>query len=458
MIDWPYFVQNYLSFIDVTMLLVWLLLLGMLTFFMQIKLREQAAAKYYTWNVLFKFVFAFAFALYYGAMLKGGDTNSYWRTASLLADMFYESPSNYFQHLMSENSMRNYYTFFNSKTGYPSSDIYYNHDNYFTSKVFSFLAIITYKGYLAATFVMAFITADIHWRFFKMIKNSNLKTTKWMPILVLFVPSVAFWTSGISKDTLMLISILSIVYVMNSILLKQQKFSWKLIAVILLHVYLIANVRSVILAIVLVPFLFTAMRQVYHLLGDNRFLKRLTQVTFNLAVAVGLIFFLVSSLKDALIQDTTVFNEAMIKQQDFATNLTYGDKKYDLKLDDVSFFGVLAKTPLILSTGIYRPFLWEALSISLILNGIESVVLLGFTGKFLFVRFRAKIRFIFRDRFLNYSFIFMLLTAFIAGFVSILFGVLVRFRAPLLPFIGLLLTVEPPKKEKIADDRLQITD
>ncbi len=448
MIDWPYFVQNYLSFIDVTMLLIWLLLLGMFTFFMQNRLREQAAAKYYTWNVLFKFVFAFAFALYYGAMLKGGDTNSYWRTASLLADMFYESPSKYFQHLMSENSMRNYYTFFNSKTGYPSSDIYYNHDNYFTSKVFSLLAIITYKGYLAGTFVMAFITADIHWRFFRLIKNSHLKTTKWMPLLVLFIPSVAFWTSGISKDTLMLISIFSIVYVVNAIILKQKRLNWQAVALVLLHVYLIVNVRSVILAIVVVPFLFTAMRQVYHLMGDNRFLKRVVQVTFNLVVVAGLVFFLVSSMKDSILQDSAVFSDALVKQQDFATNLTYGDKKYDLKLDDVSFFSVLAKTPLILSTGIYRPFLWEALSISLILNGIESVVLLILSGRFVFNRFRARIQYLVRDRFLNYSLIFTLLMAFIAGFISILFGVLVRFRAPLLPFLGLILTVEPPKKEK----------
>ena len=159
-----------------------------------------------------------------------------------------------------------------------------------------------------------------------------------------------------------------------------------------------------------------------------------------------------SSMKDTVLKESEVFNEAMVKQQDFANNLTYGDNKYDLDLKDASFFGIIAKTPLILATGIYRPFLWEALSISLILNGVESVLLLFFSGRFLFNRFRSRIQFIFQDRFLNYSFIFVIFTAFIAGFISILFGVLVRFRAPLLPFMGLLLTVEPEKKDEMQEN------
>ena len=446
MIDWPYFLKNYLSLIDVTMMVIWLIIIGIATFFIKYNLKNPQTAKYYSWNVLFKIIFAFAFAFYYSAMLKGGDTNSYWNTASLLADLFYESPSKYFQHLLGENSMRNFYLYFDSKTGYPSSDIYYNHDNYFTSKVFSILAIITYKGYLAGTFIVAFLVADVHWRFFNMLKKSNLKTHKWMPILVLFIPSVAFWTSGISKDSVVMISIFSLVYLGHSILWKQKKLTFQSALLILLHLYLISQIRSMILAIVIVPFLFTAMRQVYHALRNQQFLKRIVQVSFNIVIFTGLIFFLMSSIKDTVLQESATFNEAMVKQQDFANNLTYGDNKYDLNLKDANFFGIIAKTPLIIATGIYRPFLWEALSISLILNGVESVLLLFFSGRFLFNRFRSRIQFIFQDRFLNYSFIFVILTAFIAGFISILFGVLVRFRAPLLPFFGLLLTVEPPKK------------
>lgn len=430
------------------MALVWLLIGGMLAFFIRKNIHKQELRRLYGWNMIFKMVFALAFAFYYSAILKGGDTNSYWRSASLMADMFYNSPITYVKHLMSENSLTNYYLYFSTKTGYPSSDIYFNNENYFTSKVFSLFAILTYKGYLAGTFMMAFLTATVHWRFFKMICRMNLKTTKWMPILVLFMPSVAFWSSGISKDTLMLIATFGMVFWFYSILLKQRKLNIRVVLTLLFYMYLILHVRSMILAVVIVPFLVTAMRQVYRLMGENRFLVGLTRVAFNFVLFIGLIFFLMSSIKDTIIQENAAFNEAMVTQQDFSSNQTYGDRKYDLHLESLTFFGILAKAPSIVGTGIYRPFIWEALSISLILNGIESIVLLLFSGRFILFRFRSRLRFIFKDGFLNYSLIFVLLTAFISGFISILFGVLVRFRAPLLPFIGLLLTVEPGEKEE----------
>ena len=244
----------------------------------------------------------------------------------------------------------------------------------------------------------------------------------------------------------MLIATFGMVYWVYSVLLKQRKLNWRIILILLLYVYLIMHVRTMILAIVVVPFLFTAMRQVYHLLGDNRFLKIVTRVTFNSIIFIGIFFFLISSLKDTILQENAAFNQAMVTQQDFTVNKTYGDNKYSLSFQSTDFFSIIAKAPMIIGTGIYRPFLWEALSISLILNGIESVVLLLMTGRFVFKRFRARVNLILGDSFLNYSLLFVLLTAFVSGFISILFGVLVRFRAPLLPFIGLLLTIEPGQK------------
>ena len=57
-----------------------------------------------------------------------------------------------------------------------------------------------------------------------------------------------------------------------------------------------------------------------------------------------------------------------------------------------------------------------------------------------------------------FALIFSLFIAFMAGFTSILFGVLVRIRAPLLPFIFLVLTtnvferVRENKEEKLIEN------
>jgi hypothetical protein len=42
--------------------------------------------------------------------------------------------------------------------------------------------------------------------------------------------------------------------------------------------------------------------------------------------------------------------------------------------------------------------------------------------------------------------------AFMTGFTSIIFGVLVRLRAPLLPFFIMLLTVQPIEEKAITED------
>jgi hypothetical protein len=53
---------------------------------------------------------------------------------------------------------------------------------------------------------------------------------------------------------------------------------------------------------------------------------------------------------------------------------------------------------------------------------------------------RQRIRRVRNHEFLVFAFFFALILAYFAGFTSILFGVLVRFKAPLLPFIVIVLT------------------
>jgi uncharacterized membrane protein YfcA len=99
-------------------------------------------------------------------------------------------------------------------------------------------------------------------------------------------------------------------------------------------------------------------------------------------------------------------------------------------------------------TGIYRPFPWEALSPGLILNGIESVILFYLTFVFLFNNRGKRIGRIRESDILTFSLYFVIIFAFMTGFTSVIFGVLVRLRAPLLPFFMMLLTVEPEEDKK----------
>jgi hypothetical protein len=144
--------------------------------------------------------------------------------------------------------------------------------------------------------------------------------------------------------------------------------------------------------------------------------------------------------------------EAEVTQKDFQNNPVYTGKKYDLGAVDFTPIGMLKTMPLAVFTGIYRPFPWEALSPGLILNAVESVLLFYLSFVFLTDRRGKRLNRIRNTDILTYATYFVFLMAFMTGFTSIIFGVLVRLRAPLLPFFIMLLTVQPIE-EKVADEQ-----
>jgi len=155
----------------------------------------------------------------------------------------------------------------------------------------------------------------------------------------------------------------------------------------------------------------------------------------------------------------SMIKEAQIVQQDFLSNPTYTGKRYEISNTEVSPAGLLLALPESIFYGIYRPFITEALSPNFILNGLESAVLMFITIRFiLWGNVFKKIKKIRKEEILVFALIFSLFIAFMAGFTSVLFGVLVRIRAPLLPFIFLVLTtnvfdrVRENREEKLIEN------
>ena len=147
---------------------------------------------------------------------------------------------------------------------------------------------------------------------------------------------------------------------------------------------------------------------------------------------------------------TEMINEASVLQQDFTNNSIYTGKRYEINTDDYSITGIFKTFPKSTLTGFYRPLIHESFSISLFLNGIESCLLILSTLSFLFRgSVLKKINIIRKNEFLIFGLIFAVFIGFMAGFSSILFGLLVRIRAPLLPFLFLLLSIDIKKTNEI---------
>jgi hypothetical protein len=62
---------------------------------------------------------------------------------------------------------------------------------------------------------------------------------------------------------------------------------------------------------------------------------------------------------------------------------------------------------------------------------------------FIFRKLGKKLSIIRNSDILTFAIYFVLIFAFMTGFTSMIFGILVRLRAPLLPFFLLILTIKP---------------
>jgi hypothetical protein len=141
-----------------------------------------------------------------------------------------------------------------------------------------------------------------------------------------------------------------------------------------------------------------------------------------------------------------------IIHSDFSNNPLYQGRKYDIGAIDYSNIGLLSSFPSAIIASIFRPFIWEVFSDGsnpfMLLNGLESVLigilLINYIRK---KHFKSRISMLFKTDILLFSLFFVLIIGFFVGYTSVLFGVLVRLKAPILPFVVMVFAARPPEKQ-----------
>ncbi|MCH2223370.1 MAG: hypothetical protein MK066_01280 [Crocinitomicaceae bacterium] len=433
------------SFLQLLPAFVWLIIILILTFITSSS-KKEGESRYYVYNVITKLFFSLAFSLFYLIIYKGGDTIAYFDGAISLNNLFFKDPSLYFDQLIQPPSPELYSSYFDSRTGYPPSWIYREPEGFFVCKIISLISFLTFKSYLATTLIIAYITAGISWRLYLFVNSLNLGKTKWIALATMFVPSVNFWCSGISKDTFILNGLIVIIVNSFTLLFKENKKLFKNLLFIGVGTFVAYHVRSIMLIATMIPLLIVITNHTLENIGISRGARvalRTFIITLGIVILGGS---LVSQSEQDFLSGNSILQEASIIQQDFATNEIYGTNRYNIGTIQYTPIGLLTVAPAAILTGIFRPIIWESLNLSLLLNGFESLLFIYFF--ILFIRkARSNIRKIKTHQFLVFCFVFTILIAFITGLTSSLFGVLVRLRAPILPFLIILLTINNEKTE-----------
>ena len=105
-----------------------------------------------------------------------------------------------------------------------------------------------------------------------------------------------------------------------------------------------------------------------------------------------------------------------------------------------SLLGQLAFAPQALLTALFRPFLFEARSVLMLVNGLETALIAALVGRALIrVRWARVPEWMLRRPWLLFSAIFTLVLALGVGLGTSNLGTLSRYRAPMMPMYVLLL-------------------
>lgn len=397
-------------------------------------------------HLLFGLLFGFAYAV---VISEGGDTLAYHDGAYHLSELFWNSPLDYIDELLTTPSSETIRNNFNADTGYPPSWIYREPESFFVSKLLSIFSILSFNSYLALTIFTATITALASWKLYTTLRTFTF-CPQWVIIVgTMFVPTVAFWCSGVAKDTFVLSSFYLMFAYIFPLSSGNSKLTAKMVLIIVIAGFILYHLRSYMLVALAIPIISAMLIRWAKRISSNGVLLIFYRVAIGMSVLTLLVFFGQIS-GDAEGQGNEVLKEVIVIQKDFAQNTTYDGYRYDLGITDYSTWGLIKATPMAIITAFYRPFLWEANSAFLLVSGLESLLLLFFTFKFFFLsgNLFKQLRFVGRQEFLVFAIIFALILGFFVGFTSGLFNVLVRFKAPIIVFIMIFFASSRKEMEK----------
>ncbi|MDF3027781.1 MAG: hypothetical protein K0S23_2088 [Fluviicola sp.] len=439
---------DFFSIIDILSFLGWFTLFAIGAFFVYQKNKSNPEFKYYYYHFYFKLFaglgFGLVYILYYE---RHGDTVFYWQGAQKLNELFFDNPSAYFHELFS-TPKRDIIPAYFKNVGPPPIWIYNEPNSWFVCKIANFLSFFTFGSYLVLNLFFTIISSWISWRFFRYMNKMLEIKTSFIAIACLFVPSVAFWCSGIIKDTVALSSILVLTMSLFKLIRKDyNSLFWTFVAIIISSYFLISIRPFLILASYLPMFILF----VFKLNSQKPFIVR--SLTRFVGIGISIIALVLYFRSDAAFGEfsaNSVFETAEIIQKDMMNNAGYTGKRYDLGITEFTNANLIKVIPAALNVSLFRPYIWEAENPFMLLNGIENFLILLLTLS-LFRRNKHAIPLsIDLKNYILFSLVFVFILGYFVGLTSGLFGTLVRFKAPIIPFFLLFvfhrMTENKPKK------------
>ena len=398
-------------------------------------IKKYPEYKYFVYGLVLKLIGVSFFLLIYLYYYGGGDTVSYFLGSRAILNLLIQDFDKGLAVLFNLDSPLNTWNSFNQGTTYPPAYIWRDEQTFTVCRYTVPLLFLGSKSFIITSFFTSILSYLGTWKLFRLFNIIYKGHTKHFAYIILFMPSLLFWGSGIMKDSYVIGATCWISYNFYKLFILRKDITLNLLLFVFNSVVIISVKSYVIIS--LIPGMLIWLNNSYLISIKNTFLKILTLPVLSLII-IGLGFFTfnnLSSLLGVYGDVDSAIEQAQIIRSDLLRSEQYGTNNYDIGKFDGSFSGLIATAPIAIFTALFRPLIFEIGSPTMFLSAIENTILLIFTI-YILVR-TSPIRlfsFVRKEPFLFYCFIFSFLFAFGVGIAGTNFGALVRYKTPLIPF------------------------
>ncbi len=383
----------------------------------------------------FKMFFTLAYTAVNSFYYRGGDTEMYYHATNFLHNAVMDNADN-FQLIYStkminvKTTLMDYFIYTDSK--YPVFEAMHDPGNLLAPKFALPFSLIFNRSYLCIAMFFSLFALGGAIRLFKVFYHYYPEYYREIAFAVLFLPSVAFWSSGLMKDPVCFGSVGYIVYGVFSIFVRKKKFissiAWILFGGTMLYFMKVYILLALSPAIVL--WLFGEFNKVV----DNKTLRRI-MAFLTFASGVGLAFMMINYA-------TSDESLKQFRLDSLAETSSYQRELYEefSQTNEGAYYSIGTSNPVLLVLNgivatLFRPFLWEVNSPTALLSALESLLFFFLTVTLMYRKgFLNFFRNTFRQPLLLMCFIFSIVFAAAIGSTALNFGSLSRYKIPCLPF------------------------
>ena len=206
-----------MSFLDILAYIFNLTLLGYITYLIYNRVKVYQLGSYFIPGLIIKVVAGITVGLVYKYYYVSGDTFAFYKEAVRLVNIAYQQPIDYVKILLINEIPDEFANLLALK---------FQPRAFFTAKLASIVNLITYNNYWLTGIYFSFFSYLGMWYLANMLASKFKDTKYYSAISFLFFPSVVYWSSGVTKESLVMGCLCFIVGFSIPYLIISQKISY----------------------------------------------------------------------------------------------------------------------------------------------------------------------------------------------------------------------------------------